>query len=246
MLGTRLVVARHRPGRTFVQLLISAALVVGGVYLAYVYGRAAISLEYAAARHERDEVQLDNAQLDKENNELRKRIAIIERAGQIDRKAYQDVDEYLLDLQSEIFSLKEEVAFYRGIVSSSGTKGLSIQSFDVQPEGDGAGYRYRLVLTQDMKSDKVVSGTVDMSIAGEQDGLTKRLSSQELRGGDSRRIEFQFKHFQKIEGTFSLPRGFLPHSVSVQITNDGETVTEKTFDWPGLTVEISGLGDGSL
>ena len=84
-----------------------------------------------------------------------------------------------------------------------------------------------------MKSDKVVSGTVDMSIAGEQDGLTKQISSRELRGGDDRRIEFQFKHFQKIEGTFSLPRGFSPHSVSVQITDDGETVIEKTFDWPG-------------
>ena len=171
-------------------------------------------------------------QLLKENIGLRERIAILERAGQIDRKAYQDVDKYLLDLQSENFSLKEEVAFYRGIVSSPHTKGLGIQSFDVQQGHQGAVYRYRLVLTQDMKSDKVVSGTVDLSIAGEQDGFTKRLSSVDLRGGDNRLIEFQFKHFQKIEGTFLLPEGFSPRSVLVQIVGDGETVTERTFDWP--------------
>lgn len=233
MLASRFVVARRRPGRSFVQLLVVGSLVVVGVYLAYVYGRAAISLKFAAARVERDEVLEQNDELGRENAELRERVAILERAGQIDRKAYEDVDKYLLDLQSEIFSLKEEVAFYRGIVSSAGGVGLSIQSFEVEREGNSQAYRYRLVLTQDMKSDKVVSGTVDMSIAGVQDGLTKRVSSDELRSGESRHIEFEFKHFQKIEGTFTLPTGFSPHSVSVQLMDDGETVTERTFDWSG-------------
>ena len=227
MFGSRLVVATHRPGRTALQLLILVIAAVGGIYLAYVFGRTTTSIGYAATRLERDEVRKENAQLTKQNIELRARVAILERAAQVDQKAYEDVDEYLLELQGDIFSLKEEVAFYRRIVSSSGGKGLGIQSFELEKEGNEVGYRYRLVLTQDMKSDKIVSGTIDMSIAGEQDGLTKRISSQELR-----RIEFQFKHFQKIEGTFSLPRGFSPHSVSVQITNDGEAVKEKTFDWP--------------
>lgn len=233
MLDSGFVVARRRPGRSLVQLLIVSSLVVASVYLTYVYGRAAISLEFAAAKMERDEVLKQNDQLDRENSELRERVAILERAGQIDRKAYEDVDQYLLDLQSEIFSLKEEVAFYRGIVSSAGGAGLSIQSFEIEREGNSQGYRYRLVLTQDMKSDKVVSGTVDMSIAGVQDGLTKRVSPDELRSGESHHIEFEFKHFQKIEGTFTLPTGFSPHSVSVQLMDDGETVTERTFDWSG-------------
>ena len=231
MFGARLIVAQHRPGRVVLQLTLVATMLVGGIYLAYVYGRTALSLEYAAARAERDEVQRENGRLDKESTELRARIAILERAGQIDRKAYQDVDVYLLELQSEIFSLKEEVAFYRGIVSSSGTKGVSIQSFDIEPKTDQVGFQYRLVLTQDMKSDKVVSGIVVISIAGAQDGLAKRISPEELRGEGSRDIAFKFRHFQKIEGMFSLPTGFSPHSVSVQLTTDGETVTEKTFDW---------------
>ncbi len=233
MLGSLFVIARRRPGRAFVQLLMVTSLVVVGVYLAYVYGRAAISIEFAAARAKRDEVLKLNDQFGRENAELRERVAILERAAQIDRKAYEDVDEYLVELQSEVFSLKEEVAFFRGIVSSSGGTGLSIQSFEIEREGSGLDYRYRLVLTQDMKSDKVVSGTVDMSIAGVQDGLTKRVSSDELRSGESHYIKFEFKHFQKIEGTFTLPTGFSPHSVSVQVMDDGEMVTERTFDWSG-------------
>ena len=212
--------------------MFAIGLVAGGLCLAFIYGRATISLEYESIATERDQIKVNNAELQKENIQLRERIAILERASQIDKKAYQDVDAYLLELQSENFSLKEEVAFYRGIVSSPRSKGLGIQSFQVQQGSHDALYRYRLVLTQDMKSDKVVSGTVDLSIAGEQGGLTKRLSSKDLRGGDNRRIEFQFKHFHKIEGTFLLPRGFSPRSVSVEIMGDGETMTEKTFDWP--------------
>ena len=135
MLGSRLVVARHRPGRAFLQLLIVVVVGVSGVYLAYVYGRTATSLEFAATRTERDQVKQQNTQLDKENTELRERVAILERAGQIDRKAYQDVDEYLLELQGEIFSLKEEVAFYRGIVSSSGGKGLASKASRLRRRG---------------------------------------------------------------------------------------------------------------
>lgn len=215
-----------------ISLALAALLIAGGLWVAFVYGKMTISLEHEATTIERDRIRDKNTRLQQQNIELREQIAILERANQIDKKAYLDVDEYLLALQSENFSLKEEVAFYRGILSSPRSNGLGIQSFQVQQGSHGVLYRYRLVLTQDMKSDKVVSGTVDLSIAGEQDGLTKRLSSEDLRGGDNRVIEFQFKHFQKIEGTFSLPRGFSPRSVSVQVMGDGETVTEKTFDWP--------------
>lgn len=232
MSGNRFVVARYRPGRMMISLALAALLIAGGLWVAFVFGKMTILLKHEATTIERDQIRDKNTQLQQQNIELREQIAILERASQIDKKAYLDVDEYLLALQSENFSLKEEVAFYRGILSSPRSNGLGIQSFQVKQGGHGALYRYTLVLTQDMKSDKVVSGTVDLSIAGEQDGLTKQLSLEDLLGEDNRVIEFQFKHFQKIEGTFSLPRGFSPRGVSVQVIGDGETVTEKTFDWP--------------
>lgn len=228
------MVARHRPWTALLQLIAVLGSIVVAGYLAYAYGRATVSIEYTAVRSEREKLQDRNEKLAADNTALREHVAVLERGVQIDRRAYQDVDKYLVGLQNEIFALKEEVAFYRGIVSSDRGKGLRIQSFDVKRDGDGGDYRYQLVLTQDMKSDKVVSGTVNLSVAGEQAGRAAQLSSGDFEGGRGSGVEFQFKYFQKIEGRITLPQDFAPRSVSVQVTATGEQkrITEQTFDWP--------------
>ncbi len=234
MADSRYVVARHRPWRAAAAVLMALGTLLTAVVLAYAYGRAKVSAEYVAARSERDVLGESLAGYVAENEELRRRVAILDRASQVDKRAKAAVEKYVIGLQDEIYGLKEEVAFYRGIVSSRRGKGLNIQSFTVRP-GNGVGdYRYQLVLTRDMKSDKVVSGTVSMAVTGEQGGRARRLSDGELQYGQDRRIQFQFKYFQKIEGSIILPADFAPQRVVVQVIVSGarDAVTEKTFDWP--------------
>ena len=145
------------------------------VYLAYANGRATSAMQHLSASTERDRLVGEVDRLETQRRGLRERIAVLERTGQIERKAYADVDEHLKDLEDEIFDLKEEVAFYRDIVSAQRNKGLNIQSLDILPVGSGSDYRYRLVLTKDMRNDKVVTGKVNLSVEGEYDGKSKRL-----------------------------------------------------------------------
>lgn len=205
------------------------------VYLAYANGRATSAMQHLSASTERDRLVGEVDRLETQSRGFRERIALLERTGQIERKAYADVDEHLKDLEDEIFDLKEEVAFYRDIVSAQRNKGLNIQSLDILPVGSGSDYRYRLVLTKDMRNDKVVTGKVNLSVEGEYDGKSKRLPFSELLGRESSDIEFQFRYFQKLEGQFRLPDGFFPHSVLVEVVageKSKKRTAERQFNWP--------------
>ena len=143
------------------------------------------------------------------------------------------MDEHLKKIQSDNLALREELGFYRGIVSSDDSKGISIQAFVVEREGKTDAYRYSLVLTRNMRNGKVVSGTVNFSISGEMDGNLKQLALKDVSNPATRGLEFEFKHFQRLEGRLRLPRGFVPHRVYVKVHTPGNRPPslEKTFDW---------------
>lgn len=231
----RMSVKERRPLRETLYFAFIVFALGVAVYLAYANGRATSAMNYLAASTERDRLMSEVEQLESRSRGLRERIAVLERTGQIERIAYADVDTHLKDLEDEIFDLKEEVAFYRDIVSAQRKKGLNIQSLDILPVGSGSDYRYRLVLTKDMRNDKVVTGKVNLSLEGEYDGKSKRLPFSELLGRESSDIEFQFRYFQKLEGQFSLPEGFYPHSVLVEVVageKSKKRTAERQFNWP--------------
>lgn len=235
MFGRKLVVSQHRPVGKPLLVLTYLALLVFVAFAAYVYGTAMLSIRYKSVRDEREQLAERLLRWQDVNRELREKLALLERAEKIDRKAYEDVDKHLLGLQMEIFALKEEVAFYRSIVSTDRQTGFHIQSFDVIGDGVSAeGYRYQLVLTNNMKNDKVVSGVVIVSVVGELEGKARELSAGDLWPDNDHGVMFKFRHFQRVEGRLVLPEGFAPHTVTVHVigSENKDVVAERTFSWP--------------
>lgn len=232
----RHVIRPHRPLRR-VALVVAAfvALAIVG-YLLHLRERSADARDIAALEQERDSLRQQVTELDVRNAAMRERLAILERARQVDGKAYSEVGQHLRSLQDEVLALKEEVAFYRGIVSAGKEQGLNIQTFVLDKNGTGNAYRFQLVLTQNMKRAKVVSGTVKLSVTGEQGGQSRRLGLDELSADRARALEFQFKYFQRLEGSFTLPEGFVPRQVHVNATASGKKPknVEQAFDWQSL------------
>jgi len=232
----RHVIRPHRPLRSigFVVLVFVALGILG--YVLHLRDRQADAQEIAALKQERDSLQETVSELNARGAAMRERLAILERARQVDGKAYADVGEHLRSLQDEVLALKEEVAFYRGIVSAGKETGLNIQTFVLDKDGESNAYRFQLVLTQNMKRAKVIKGTVKLSVTGEQGGQSRRLNFDELSGEQTRALEFQFKYFQRLEGKFTLPEGFVPRQVHVNASASGKRPknVEQAFDWQGL------------
>lgn len=231
---SRLVVTPHRPWRN---RAIMAGLVVLGVLSGWVlfeYGRSRAGFDSIAAQQAESAWRQQVSDLEQQIGQLREEKAVLERSIQIDRQAYKELEGTVSGLQAEIAERKSELAFYRGIVSPrEAQQGLRVESFEIAPNGSASGFRYKLVLTQVLKSDRLARGKATLEIEGLQNGQNKVLSLQDVSADNNKGFNFNFKYFQNFEGDLALPAGFVPLRIVVKVDPyGGADKVEKIFDWP--------------
>ncbi len=222
------VVKRQLAPRTKL-LIVSGvgAIVVAGVLFIYDHGLSMAGFERGLATRQQQKVEEDNTRLGDENQQLREALARAERTVQIAQVSYEDLAKKLETSDQDNIKLREEVNFYRNIISPADKKGgLRIQSLDVQSEGRG--YRYKLVLIQALRHDHIIYGSAVLEISGTQDG-----QNAVVKVPSDRSIPVNLKYFQDIEGKFDLPKGFKPRSIKANVTtNGGGPAVEALYDWP--------------
>ncbi|MGE0372466.1 MAG: DUF6776 family protein [Gammaproteobacteria bacterium] len=231
-----IVQARHPLLRRALYLLLSVAVLAGG-WILFDYGRARAGFDAQAARAARDTLAQRILELEAENKRLSGQNAVVEQAREIDRRAYEEVDLNLATLQDELLELKQEAAFYRRLVNASdGAKGLQIESVKLQRDGDAPMIRYRLVLTHYASPPGMVQGEVRMTLNGVRNGSQAELSHQELFGGDKSALPFRFRHFQELDGSLTLPEGFVPTRLLLRVSpRDGaRPAVEASYSWTEL------------
>ena len=231
------VIRQHRPLRDLVIAGVAVIAIGVSAYALYMNASARAREELSVLSEEREELMITVEALREGNMVLRERVAIVERAQQVEGKAYEGVDVHLRSLQDEVLALKEEIAFYRGIVSAGKEKGLKIQTFVVDKESSSGSYRFQLVLTQNLNRVKMISGTIKLNIVDEQNGKPRRLLLSDMSGQQANSLKFEFKFFQRIEGRFTLPDGFKPDRLQIQVVSKGKkpASVEKSFEWQGIT-----------
>lgn len=232
MKSGKLIVKSHRPRLR--RILIAAAwlgvlVLVWGAYELGNYQGGYKRLEFAA---ERDRLKADLAEQAKINTKLKEQITVVERAQAIDSESYRVVRNDLKQLQEEILELREEVEFYRGIVSPTERQaGLNIQTFKLQPAGEERLYHFELVMSQVLKNDRYVKGVVKMYLQGVQEGEPLTLNFSDITPNDSVDRDFRFRYFQRMEGDIRLPEGFSPRNVMVEMAPQGRKAISKSFHW---------------
>jgi len=230
----RLVVRYHTPWRrrTVVIGALIGALVL--LYAVYEWGRFHGGYSKFAELQQRRELTAKIAALEDANARLRAEAAGAELAREVDRKAYSEVEKTLAELQAQVLKHREELTFYRGIVSpEDGIGGLRIQRFQVFPGGIQNHYSLRLVLVQSMRQDAVVSGSVNIQIEGVQDNQPTQLTLAQA-GGDTRAdglVPFQFRYFQNLEQKITMPEGFEPKAVNVEVKSSRLAPVRESFPW---------------
>ncbi len=235
-----LVVKPHRPWLVGILLGLAAIAMLIGGWTLFNYGRYLAGYNSAESNKER-QVLLDiNDDLEQKVDRLRERRALLERAAQIERQAYDELDTTIKVLQGEILELKEELAFYRGIVSpQDASSGLHLQRFKIEANGKSRSYRYKIVLTQVLKNDRLATGKVRLSVDGMQNNQPRTLSLKALGEKSVKELDYRFKYFQKLEGNLKLPRGFTAYRVTATIVprSRKRNSIEKTINWSGQEIE---------
>jgi len=232
--STHVIVKFRHPARQ--SLLVSLIVLVIGVsgWFLYEYGRSRSGFDSAEAKRERNVLQSRINEMDQQIARLIQQNEILVQGKEIDRHAYAEVDRSLAGLQSENMELKEEVAFYRGIVGSAEeARGLQIRNFKVIHNELAQSYRYRLILTQFVRSNRFISGHVSLAVAGVHKGMEKLLTQEEFVKQTTDDMKYRFKYFQELQGEIVFPEGFVPLKITLSIIplDTSRKPIEKTFNW---------------
>jgi len=237
--GSKHVIVRHHhPLKKSIWYFVIVMVLLASGWWLFDYGRSVAGFESGQASEERDRLRDRIQQLEEEAAALRAQKAIHERAREIDRHAYDQVDNSLKAQQSELLELKEEVIFYRGIVGSSDqVRGLQILSFRLQDNGgDRRNFRYRLILNQLEKSNRVIKGRVRLTLIGLQRDVQVELPYAEIAKKSGKGELFRFKYFQELDGDIVLPEGFVPLRIKVKAKSSGKKPKsiERIYSWSDL------------
>ncbi len=215
-----------------------AALVALGWAL-YQWGRQRAEVDYAGAVAAREAALQDLKDTRDQLAQLRAQTARLETGRRVDEQATQGVRKSLNELQQENLDLREELQFYRNIVSPSMAKsGIRIDNFKLDQGNQPRHFHFKLTLIhmQEVKHRRQRGrGVVKIAVEGTQSGAPKRLSLGDIGGPPKGEIRYSFKYFKHFEGDFVLPKGFVPRTVVVRAVprNGGEAhAVEETFDWP--------------
>jgi hypothetical protein len=229
-----MVVRYHSPWHrrsVFIGAVIGAILLL---YATFEWGRFQGGFSKVSEIQQRRELAAKIGALEDTNAKLRGEAAAAELARDVDRQSYADVEKTLADLQAQVLKHREELTFYRGIVSpEDGIGGLRIQRFQVLSGDVDDHYRLRLVLVQSMRQDAVVTGSVTIQIEGVRDNKPVQLTLTDA-GGEARedgQVPFQFRYFQNLEQKINLPQGFEPKAVNVEVRSAKSTPVRESFPW---------------
>jgi hypothetical protein len=228
-------VVRYRPPWKSRLLAIAGGAILGLVLFSmYEWGRYDGGYSKLGEVQRRRGLMTKIEALEESNEKLRADVAAVELARSVDRRAYGDVEKNLADLQAQVLKHREELTFYRGIVSpEDGIGGLKVQRFQIVQGSAPNNFQLRLVLVQSMRQDAVASGSATIEIEGVRDGKPVQLALSEV-GGTTRtdgQVPFQFRYFQNIEQDIALPEGFEPRAVTLEVRSGKLAPVRESYPW---------------
>ena len=208
-------VRQHKPWKLWAALI----LIVGLVGFFFYLGNTYQAYELERLRLERETLVSRIADLETRNSNLVQKNAHLEGSSKIERDAYELASQELARLQQQLLAQKEELVFYRGIVSPQGaTLAVNLQSFELRPKGVPNQFSYKMILTKSGKSTSKVRGGAEVLLRGDNGGsISEHRLNDLLLENPGKDTKFAFRYFQVFEGDIALPEGFEPFEVEIGI-----------------------------
>jgi hypothetical protein len=219
------------PMRALLGFLAAALAAAAGVAI-YEYGRdfAGPDRRQLAAQIEQLTTQLRETAAERDRGDVLANA--YEGELKVERAAQEQLMQQVKTLEDETTRLKEDLAFYDSLLpAGKSDKGIVIRSFRLQPDDESSRMRFRLLIQQSGKADRDFVGSVQMEVRFTQKGGTfiYELPEADATPERTKAFDLSFRHYQRLEGAFTLPSGAVAHSVLVRVVAAGETQTQQSF-----------------
>ena len=217
------------PLRALLAFIVLAAAAAAGVAI-YEYGRNFAGPDRKDLLASIDKLQSSLREVGADRDRYAALATAHEAQLKVERAAQEQLAKQVATLETESNRLKEDLAFFESLLpAGTGSKGVVIRSFRVQPEGEPNQMRYRLLVQQSGKPDRYFVGTVQMQVSFMQGQRAFVMTIPGTEATPEELLHLSFRHYQRIEGSFVLPPGAVARSVLVKILAGGETRTQQSF-----------------
>ncbi|MCU7941370.1 MAG: hypothetical protein KZQ87_01690 [Candidatus Thiodiazotropha sp. (ex Cardiolucina cf. quadrata)] len=218
----------------WIRLCLLLLLLSGVAWMAYKQGGSSLAQGFARLQSGMDHVQT----LEQERNELRRQLAMVKQAAEVDREALLAIREQIKKLQDERLKMEEELTFLRGIVSTSSKQQvLRVQNFKLEAGIEAQQFVYKFSVSQVINSGSVVKGRIELSIMGLQDGQAKLLKLEELSDEKLSSHKMRFRYYQNVEGKLHLPTGFEPATITIDVKPSSSKLkpVSEAYNWSPIS-----------
>jgi hypothetical protein len=221
---------------TFLFTMVAAAAGVG----IYEFGRNIGGPDRRELMSEVDHLGSQLREVSAERDRNAAQAAAFESELKVEKEAEGQLMRQVNALEAEQTRLQADLSFFESLLpAGKGDKGVVIRSFRVQPDPQTSQMRYRLLVQQSGKPDRDFVGSVQLRIncvqsgaqGGAQNarGFTLQIPDPGAAPDIAQAMQLSFRHYQRLEGGFSLPAGAVARSVQVRILAGGETQLQQTF-----------------
>ena len=200
--------------------------VMGGLYA---LGRAHAAFDGRAAVQSEAGLREALTAREAEVARLRREVAELDTLKAAQERERQEVSRTIGELQAEVARQSQQLEFMRGIVGRAGPQAeVAIRQVRIVP-GSGPGrHLLRLALAQPRRPDRSVSGSVGVTVEGQRGGRAARLDLRETTAARSPRLSYRFQYFENLEVELTLPAGFSPERVVIEVRSATRNVPPVT------------------
>jgi hypothetical protein len=202
-------------------LIASSAALAAWMYDA---GRTFAGFDRGEAEQELSRLRTEQANARTELERLRAISDAADSRLSIERTAQQKLAQQLRTMESDNARLREELAIFESMLSSSDERALqalSILRFNVEPDVLPGEYRYRLLLVAaGPRKEKEFQGRVEL-VVKLNDGTKSAIMTFPEKGESDQTFRLSFKYFHRVEGAFRVNPKARVESVQVRVFETG-------------------------
>lgn len=233
-----LVIRPHAPMRRTLLTITIAILGLIALGAAFEFGQYRAGYSIVAAVQERARLEDSIKHLEATNGSLQARVIELDTANSGHAREDQVVARTIGDLQAQVARQTEELAFYRAVVAEGAPAiGVRIGTVRVSATKPADHYLVHVSLVRAGKTDGMTTGSVTLTVDGQGTaGKPATLDSKTLAAGGDEDVSYDFRYFEDLEQAVTLPPGFRPEHVTVQVSSTRKDVAplSQTFPWSAV------------
>lgn len=168
-----------------------------------------------------------NQQLTETNEANKKTISLLQTEVKVKEQAIIELQRNIGVMNEENSQLKADVSFYENLLSHKDDIN-KLRVFEVSATPTDEWISLQIVLAQKLEKAQLVKGQLSLQLKGIKNDKGEQI---DLVNQFKLNNDYEFKYFQIKKYTISLPKGFNPTTLLVELKGKNKQVISELFQW---------------